>query len=87
MTYQLQDEATMDWIDGELCIFNHRGDLATVDKMGSYILSTLLSGETKEHVVEKLAAQYDVETKDVLHDIDGLLSELQTKSFLKTNDE
>ena len=84
MRYVLSENAELVWVDDEMCLFNERGDVAIVNKIGGCMVSLLLRGGTVSEAADNLGEKYGVSAGFMEKELLTLINELVEGAFLCT---
>jgi hypothetical protein len=71
--------------DGGMLMDTHRGVLFSLNPTGREIWSLLLSGSTREELINSLARKTQMPPGIVVDDIDGFLHDLAQHHLIKVN--
>ena len=83
-TYAAEESVVSAELDGETVLLNvQSGIYFGLDAIGSEIWKMVEPGATEEHIVQRLAADYDVEINKLRADIREFLDLLLTKGLVR----
>ena len=83
MTFHLRTGVSTAETDAGLTLLDERnGEYFNLNPTGALVLEALLSGDTSEHAVERLMAEYDVDRTTAQRDVSDVVAALESAGLV-----
>jgi len=83
MTFELRTGVSTAETDAGLTLLDERnGEYFNLNPTGALVLEALLSGDTSEHAVERLMAEYDVDRTTAQRDVTDVVAALESAGLV-----